>query len=91
MLSTLTGLGFTGVTITDALEPLARTHGVTVGQAAVRAARAGVDLLLCVGSERATDAAYDELLAAARTGRLPRKALEQSAAQIDELAATYAG
>jgi beta-N-acetylhexosaminidase len=91
VLSTLTGLGFTGVTITDALEPLARTHGVTLGQAAVRAARAGVDLLLCVGSERSTDAVYGQLLAAAREGRLPRASLEQSAARIDELAATYAG
>jgi beta-N-acetylhexosaminidase len=91
VLSTLTGLGFTGVTITDALEPLARTHGVTLGQAAVRAARAGVDLLLCVGSESSTDAVYNQLLAAARGGRLPRARLEQSAARIDELAATYAG
>ena len=91
VLSTLTGLGFTGVTITDALEPLARTHGVTLGQAAVRAARAGVDLLLCVGSESSTDAVYNQLLAAARGGRLPRASLEQSAARIDELAATYAG
>jgi beta-N-acetylhexosaminidase len=91
VLSTLTGLGFTGVTITDALEPLARTHHVTLGQAALRAARAGVDLLLFVGSERSTDAVYGQLLAAARDGRLPRAALEASAARIDELAATYAG
>ena len=91
VLAALTGLGFTGVTITDALDPLGRTHGVTLGQAALRAARAGVDLLLCVGSERSTEAVYDQLLAAARAGRLPRAGLEQSAARIDELAATYAG
>ena len=87
----LADAGFTGVTITDALEPLARTHGVSLGEAAIRAARAGVDLLLCVGSERSTEAVYDDLLAAARTGRLPRAALVRSAARIDELAATYAG
>jgi hypothetical protein len=57
----------------------------------VRAARAGVDLLLFVGSERSTEAVYDQLLAAARDGRLSRAALEQSASRIDELAATYAG
>ena len=91
VLSTLAGLGFTGVTITDALEPLATTHHVTLGQAALRAARAGVDLLLFVGSERSTDAVYDQLLAAARAGRLPRPALEQSVARIDALAAIYAG
>jgi beta-N-acetylhexosaminidase len=87
----LAGLGFTGVTITDALEPLAATHRVTLGQAALRAARTGVDLLLFVGSERSTDAVYDLLLAAARDGRLPRAALEATAARIEELAATYAG
>jgi beta-N-acetylhexosaminidase len=87
----LESLGFTGVTITDALEPLARTHRVSVGEAAVRAARAGVDLLLCVGSERTTETVYADLLAAAEAGRLPRHALEQSAARIEELAATYGG
>ena len=91
VLAALGGLGFTGVTITDALEPLATTHRVTLGQAALRSARAGVDLLLFVGSERSTAAVYDQLLAAARDGRLSRAALEESAARIDELAATYAG
>jgi beta-N-acetylhexosaminidase len=91
VLAALGGLGFTGVTITDALEPLATTHRVTLGQAALRSARAGVDLLLFVGSERSTAAVYDQLLAAARNGRLSRAALEESAARIDELAATYAG
>ncbi len=87
----LASLGFTGATITDALEPLARTHRVTLADAALRAARAGVDLLLMVGPERSTEAVYDRLLAAARAGVLPRAALEQSRARIDELAATYAG
>ncbi len=91
VLAALGGRGFTGVTITDALEPLATTHRVTLGQAALRSARAGVDLLLFVGSERSTAAVYDQLLAAARDGRLSRAALEESAARIDELAATYAG
>ncbi|HEX6725557.1 MAG TPA: glycoside hydrolase family 3 N-terminal domain-containing protein [Gaiella sp.] len=91
VLALLRGLGFTGVTITDALEPLATTHGVTLSQAAVRSARAGVDLLLFVGSERSTAAVYDALLAEARAGRLSRASLEASAARIDQLAATYAG
>jgi hypothetical protein len=34
---------------------------------------------------------FDRLLAEARAGRLPRRALERSAARIDELAATYTG
>jgi len=87
----LASLGFTGVTISDALEPLARTHRVTLSEAALRAARAGTDLLLMVGPESSTEQVYDRLLAAARAGGLPRAALERSAARIDELAATYAG
>jgi beta-N-acetylhexosaminidase len=85
----LTGQGFAGVT--DALEPLARTHRVSLAEAALRAARAGVDLLLMVGPERSSEAVYDRLLAAARSGELQWAALERSAARIDELAATYAG
>jgi beta-N-acetylhexosaminidase len=84
-------LGFTGATITDALEPLARTHGLALSEAALRAARAGVDLLLMVGPESSTEEVYDRLLAEARAGDLPRAALERSADRIDELAATYAG
>jgi beta-N-acetylhexosaminidase len=91
ILRLLRGTGFTGVTITDALEPLASTHSVSLSAAAIRAARAGVDLLLFVGSERSTAQVYDALLAEARAGRLPRAALQRSAARIDELAATYAG
>ena len=91
VLALVRGLGFTGVTVSDALEPLATTHRVTLAQAAIRAARAGVDLLLFVGSERSTAAVYDALVAEARAGRLPRAGLEASAARIEELAATYAG
>ena len=91
ILRVLRDTGFTGVTITDALEPLASTHSVSLSAAAIRAAKAGVDLLLFVGSERSTAQVYDALLAEARAGRLPRAALQRSAARIDELAATYAG
>jgi beta-N-acetylhexosaminidase len=91
VLRLLRDTGFTGVTVTDALEPLASTHSVSLSTAAIRAARAGVDLLLFVGSERSTKQVYDALLAEARAGRLPRAAMQRSAARIDELAATYAG
>ena len=91
VLARLTELGFVGVTISDALEALASTHGVTVDEAAFRAARAGVDLLLFVGSESSTNRVFDRLLAEARAGGLSRRSLERSAARIEELAATYAG
>lgn len=64
-------LGFEGVAITDALEPLARTHGVTVEDAAVRAAAAGVDLLLVTGSEASSARVHDALATAAVHGRIP--------------------
>jgi beta-N-acetylhexosaminidase len=91
VLGLLRGLGFGGTTITDALEALATTQRVSLAEAAIRAARTGVDLLLFVGSERSTEQVYDALLADARAGRLPRAALERSSARIGELAATYAG
>ena len=91
VLALLRGLGFTGVTITDALEPLAATHRVTLAQTAIRAARAGVDLLLFVGSERSTAC---RLRRASRRGAggpahpCPARGKRR---RIDELAATYAG
>ena len=91
VLGLLRSLGFRGATVTDALEALAATRRTTVSEAAIRAAAAGVDLLLFVGSERSTAQVYDALLAAARSGRLSRASLERSAARIDALAATYAG
>ena len=87
----LRGLGFDGVTITDALDPLAATRGVSLDETAVRAAVAGVDLLLFVGPERSSTRAYDALLAAARSGRLPAAGLARSAARIDAFVSTYAG
>ena len=91
VLAVLRGLGHDGATITDALEALAATHGVSLDEAAVRAAEAGVDLLLLVGSERSTEGVYRSLLDAARAGRLPRASLERSAARVEALAATYGG
>ena len=91
VLAALRNIGYRGVTITDALEALAATRGVSLDEAAFRSARAGVDLLLFVGSESSTLRVYDRLLAEARAGRLPRTSLERSAVRIAELAATYAG
>ena len=75
-----TRLGFTGVTITDALSAgaLARFGGVAAR--GVLAAKAGEDLLLCTsdtGSE-----VLNGLVAALRNGQLDRAAAEQSAARV---------
>jgi beta-N-acetylhexosaminidase len=75
-------LGFTGVTITDALDAAAATHHRSVPAAALLAAQSGADLLLVTGSEAVGDAAFERLRAAALEGRLPRRGLERSYARI---------
>jgi beta-N-acetylhexosaminidase len=74
-------LGFRGVTITDSLA----APGVSSPGTAVRATRAGVDLLLYV-DERSSARGYRAVLDAARAGRLSRAAILASAARIDALA-----
>ena len=78
-------LGFKGVTITDALEAVAATHGRSVSSAALLAAQAGVDLLLVVGSERSSSLVFDYLVAAAREGRLPAASLQRSYERVMQL------
>ena len=75
-------LGFQGVTITDALPAAAAAGGVTLGEAAVLAARSGTDLLLVTAREGASAAVYERLLRAARSGALRRASLERSHARI---------
>jgi len=66
-----TRLGFTGVTITDALEAGAlRAFGSTSNRA-VLAARAGMDLLLCSGQQVSEgDSAVSALASGLKSGRL---------------------
>jgi beta-N-acetylhexosaminidase len=73
-------LGFRGVTITDSLA----APGVSAPSVAVRASRAGVDLLLYV-DERSSARGYRALLRAARAGELAPAAIRASAARIDAL------
>jgi beta-N-acetylhexosaminidase len=78
-------LGFTGVTITDALDAAGPTHGRTVASSAVLAAEAGVDLLLVTGSEAESATVFQRLLAAAQDGRIPRRSLDRSYSRIAAL------
>jgi beta-N-acetylhexosaminidase len=73
-------LGFRGVTISDTLG----APGVSSSTAALRATRAGVDMLL-YPDERSSAAGYRSVLHAVRAGRLSRAALRASAARIDAL------
>jgi len=63
-------LGFPGVTITDSLDGAAHVRGVPTDVLALRAAKAGTDLILVTGSEAASRSVYLSLLRAARDGRL---------------------
>jgi beta-N-acetylhexosaminidase len=76
------GLGFGGVTISDDLEaPAFAPHGGPSG-AALRATRAGVDLLLFARTYEGADRAARALTGALRSGRVDRAALEASLARV---------
>jgi len=75
-------LGFRGVTITDSLDGAAHARGLPSSSLAVRAARAGTDLLLLTGSEPTSQAAYRRVLGAAAARRIDRTRLLASYRRI---------
>ncbi|MEP6639700.1 MAG: glycoside hydrolase family 3 N-terminal domain-containing protein [Chloroflexota bacterium] len=75
-------LGFTGVTITDSLSGTAKARGISVRSLAVRAARAGTDMILATGSEASTKVVFATLLADAKAGTISRTTLRSSYARI---------
>jgi beta-N-acetylhexosaminidase len=78
-------LGYRGVVVSDDLEMGAVRELCDVGEATVRAAQAGHDLLLVCHTEAAARQAHAALLGAARRGVLPRRGLEAAAARIEAL------
>ncbi len=82
-------LGFTGVTITDALEAGAlRAYG-TIPHRGVLAATAGMDLLLCSGQQVGEGIqGLDGLTAAYRDGTLDKTAFQAAVARIIALRAS---
>jgi beta-N-acetylhexosaminidase len=79
-----TELGFDGVTISDDLGAGAVLARASEREASVAAARAGIDILLFAGTERARPA-YDALREALERRRLSRVSLEASLVRILEL------
>jgi beta-N-acetylhexosaminidase len=71
-------LGFTGVTITDGLDGTARARGLSDRILAVRAARAGTDMILVTGSEATSRSVYARLLADASAGLILKTTLRAS-------------
>jgi beta-N-acetylhexosaminidase len=75
-------LGFDGATITDSLDGTANARGVPTDPLAVKAARAGADLILVTGSEAASRSVYLSLLRAARDGGIRSGDLRASYGRI---------
>jgi beta-N-acetylhexosaminidase len=73
-----TTLGFTGVTITDSLNGTAAARGVSVTSLAVKAAKAGTDMIMLTGSESSTKSTYASLLLDAQNGTIPLSTLQAS-------------
>jgi len=72
-------LGFRGIIVTDALEMGGIAKGFTVGDAAVRALEAGVDVLLMPSDPLA---AIDAVMTAVKSGRLTRQRINESVHRI---------
>jgi beta-N-acetylhexosaminidase len=81
-------LGYEGVTITDSLDGAAHARGIPTDPLAVRAAKAGTDLLLLTGSETASRSVYTSLLGAASEGRIKEARLLASYERIAALKGT---
>ena len=80
-------LRFRGVTVSDALDTPATVRYGGPGTLAVRAARAGVDVVLYAGRYEAGERAADALAARLRSGSLDRRAFERAAQRVLRLRA----
>ena len=78
-------VGFRGVIVSDDLEMGAVSETTTIGDATVRAAAAGHDLLLICHTEPAQRAAANALLEAYRSGARDRRELEAAAERVRRL------
>ncbi|HEY3838055.1 MAG TPA: glycoside hydrolase family 3 N-terminal domain-containing protein [Bryobacteraceae bacterium] len=72
-------MGFKGIVITDALEMGGIARGFSVAEAAVRAVKAGADVLLM---PRDPSAAIDAVVAAIRRGEIDRKQIQASVRRL---------
>jgi beta-N-acetylhexosaminidase len=81
-------LGFRGVTITDSLDGAAHARRIADNPLAIRAARAGTDMILVTGSEATSRSVYASLMQQARAGAISRAQLEASYRRIRALKRT---
>jgi beta-N-acetylhexosaminidase len=83
-------LGFGGMSLTDSLDGTANARGISAGDLAERAARAGTDMILLTGTERTTARIYRRLLREAQAGRLDLDVLTASWRRIQDAKARIA-
>jgi beta-N-acetylhexosaminidase len=81
-------LAFGGLVLTDDLEMGAIARYCPIEEAALRAVQAGEDMLLICARPDLIRRGYEALLAAARTGELPRERIEASLQRIAAFKAT---
>jgi beta-N-acetylhexosaminidase len=84
-------LGFKGVTVSDALDTPATARYGGAGPVAVRAARAGTDIVIYGSGYEAGERAAAALRARLRSGSLNRTAFERAAKRVLALRARRAG
>ena len=82
-------LGFDGVIVTDDVAMAGATGGGTLARAAVRAVKAGADLLIVSSPQPQQAAAYDAVLAAVEDGEIPRARIRASVERVMEVKEKY--
>lgn len=75
-------MGFQGLVVSDAIEMDAIAHHYGVAEAAVQAARAGVDLILSVADRAGQEEIFWALLTAVEDGTIPVGDIDASVARI---------
>jgi len=83
-------ISFKGLVTTDCMEMKAVTNRYGPEESAIRAALAGADTILFSHTRQYQEAAYEALLEAARSGRLPLKQVDDSVRRIGEVKARFA-
>jgi len=82
-------VGYRGVVVSDDLEMRAIADHYGIGDAAVRAVRAGCDQLLVCRHPALLAEAHEALVRAVEDGSLPRARLAEAAGRVRKLAQTY--
>lgn len=83
-------LGFDGTVCTDCMEMKAITKHYSAGESAVLAALAGIDVILFSHTRTMQEAAYDGLLEAAQSGRIPIETIDTANERIAKLKEQFA-